>query len=77
MTGQMVFRAANVAFGWSSQRFIDWQITRPTRVTFAFEDGSHLYFNDQRKFGWVRLHANPGSAKYRLYEKSWARAARG
>jgi formamidopyrimidine-DNA glycosylase len=28
---------------------------RSTRVTFTFEDGSHLYFNDQRKFGWIRL----------------------
>jgi len=28
---------------------------KSTRVTFDFADGSHLYFNDQRKFGWVRL----------------------
>jgi len=28
---------------------------KSTRVTFDFSDGSHLYFNDQRKFGWVRL----------------------
>ena len=28
---------------------------KSTRVTFEFDDGSHLYFNDQRKFGWVRL----------------------
>lgn len=28
---------------------------RSTRVTFKFIDGSHLHFNDQRKFGWVRL----------------------
>lgn len=28
---------------------------KSTRVTFEFTDGSHLYFNDQRKFGWVRL----------------------
>ena len=28
---------------------------RSTRVIFAFSDGSRLYFNDQRKFGWVRL----------------------
>ena len=28
---------------------------KSTRVTFTFVDGSHLYFNDQRKFGWVRL----------------------
>lgn len=28
---------------------------KTTRVTIAFSDGSHLYFNDQRKFGWMRL----------------------
>src|SRR3989338_5967525 len=26
-----------------------------TRVIFSFSGGSHLYFNDQRKFGWVRV----------------------
>lgn len=29
---------------------------RSTRVVFDFTDGSHLYFNDQRKFGWVKLY---------------------
>lgn len=29
---------------------------RSTRVVFEFTDGSHLYFNDQRKFGWVKLY---------------------
>ena len=28
---------------------------RSTRVVIQFSDGSHLYFNDQRKFGWMRL----------------------
>lgn len=28
---------------------------KSTHVTFEFSDGSHLFFNDQRKFGWVRL----------------------
>jgi formamidopyrimidine-DNA glycosylase len=28
---------------------------KSTRVIFTFSDKSHLYFNDQRKFGWVRL----------------------
>lgn len=28
---------------------------KSTRVTFTFTDGSKLFFNDQRKFGWVRL----------------------
>jgi formamidopyrimidine-DNA glycosylase len=28
---------------------------KSTRVIFHFFDDSHLFFNDQRKFGWVRL----------------------
>lgn len=28
---------------------------RSTRVILTFADGGHLYFNDQRKFGWMRL----------------------
>ncbi len=28
---------------------------KTTRVTFAFTNGGHLYFNDMRKFGWVRI----------------------
>lgn len=26
-----------------------------TRVVFTFSDNSHLYFNDQRRFGWVKI----------------------
>ena len=28
---------------------------KSTRVTLTFDDDTHLYFNDQRKFGWMRL----------------------
>jgi len=28
---------------------------KSTRVIFEFEDNSKLYFNDQRKFGWVKV----------------------
>jgi formamidopyrimidine-DNA glycosylase len=28
---------------------------KSTRVTLAFADGSNVYFNDQRKFGWMKL----------------------
>jgi len=28
---------------------------KSTRVIFNFSDGSKLYFNDQRKFGWIKL----------------------
>lgn len=57
MTGQLVFRAKDVAFGAGhpNDSLIGELPDRSTRVTFAFADGSYLYFNDQRKFGWVRL----------------------
>lgn len=57
MTGQLVFRAADVAFGAGhpNDSLIGELPDRSTRVTFTFGDGSYLYFNDQRKFGWVRL----------------------
>jgi formamidopyrimidine-DNA glycosylase len=28
---------------------------KSTRVIFNFSDGSKLYFNDQRRFGWIRV----------------------
>lgn len=28
---------------------------KSTRVTFVFSNGAKLFFNDQRKFGWVKL----------------------
>src|SRR3990170_5150416 len=28
---------------------------KSTRVTFTFTNGGHLYFNDMRKFGWVKI----------------------
>jgi formamidopyrimidine-DNA glycosylase len=57
MTGQLVFRAKNVAFGAGhpNESLVGELPDRSTRVTFTFSDDSHLYFNDQRKFGWVRL----------------------
>lgn len=57
MTGQLVFRAAGIAFGAGhpNDSLIGELPDRSTRVTFVFNDDSKLFFNDQRKFGWVRL----------------------
>lgn len=56
MTGQLVFRGEAVfGAGHPSDSLIGQLPDRSTRVTFEFSDGSHLYFNDQRKFGWVKL----------------------
>ncbi len=34
---------------------------KSTRVIFDLSDGSKLYFNDQRKFGWIRLMSHGSS----------------
>lgn len=57
MTGQMVFRGADAVFGAGhpNDSLIGELPDKSTRVTLTFADGSYLYFNDQRKFGWMRL----------------------
>ena len=57
MTGQMVFRSEvyNFGAGHPNDSLIGNLPDKSTRVDIAFTDGSHLFFNDQRKFGWMRL----------------------
>lgn len=57
MTGQLVFvdKIERFGAGHPNDSLINQLPDKSTRVTFEFTDGSHLFFNDQRKFGWVRL----------------------
>jgi formamidopyrimidine-DNA glycosylase len=57
MTGQLVFRSTDAVFGAGhpNDSLIGELPDRSTRVTLTFQDESHLYFNDQRKFGWIKL----------------------
>lgn len=57
MTGQMVYRGDRERFGAGHPNgsLVGNLPDKSTRVTFTFSDGSQLFFNDQRKFGWVRL----------------------
>lgn len=57
MTGQLVYDGAGEHFraGHPNSSLISRLPDRSTRVDIAFTDSSHLYFNDQRKFGWMRL----------------------
>lgn len=57
MTGQMVFVSSETRFGAGhpNDSLIHQLPDASTRVTIDFTDGSHLFFNDQRKFGWMRL----------------------
>lgn len=57
MTGQLVYRGEQVfGAGHPSDSLVGGLPDKSTRVIFTFENGSHLFFNDQRKFGWVKLY---------------------
>ena len=57
MTGQLVFVDKEERFGAGhpNDSLVNALPDKSTRVTITFKDGSKLFFNDQRKFGWVKL----------------------
>jgi formamidopyrimidine-DNA glycosylase len=56
MTGQLVFVGRErFGAGHPSDSLISDLPDKSTRVILDFNDGSKLFFNDQRKFGWVKL----------------------
>jgi len=61
MTGQLVFRGTGERFGAGhpTGSLVGDLPDRSTRVNIEFSDGSRLFFNDQRKFGWLRLMPAP------------------
>jgi formamidopyrimidine-DNA glycosylase len=57
MTGQLVFVSESERFGAGhpNDSLVNGLPDKSTRVTLGFTDASQLFFNDQRKFGWVKL----------------------
>ncbi|MEP6710505.1 MAG: bifunctional DNA-formamidopyrimidine glycosylase/DNA-(apurinic or apyrimidinic site) lyase [Candidatus Saccharibacteria bacterium] len=56
MTGQLVFVGdERFGAGHPNDSLVNELPDKSTRVTLEFKDGSQLFFNDQRKFGWMRL----------------------
>lgn len=59
MTGQLVFVGetpeSRFGAGHPNDSLVNELPDKSTRVTLAFTDTTKLFFNDQRKFGWVRL----------------------
>ncbi|HUY53286.1 MAG TPA: bifunctional DNA-formamidopyrimidine glycosylase/DNA-(apurinic or apyrimidinic site) lyase [Candidatus Dormibacteraeota bacterium] len=60
MTGQLIYRSQQQSFGGGhpTDSLIGNLPDKSTRVTLEFSDSSKLFFNDQRKFGWMRLLPN-------------------
>ncbi|MBU0672494.1 MAG: bifunctional DNA-formamidopyrimidine glycosylase/DNA-(apurinic or apyrimidinic site) lyase [Candidatus Margulisbacteria bacterium] len=69
MTGQLVFRDKKKCLigGHSIETNCENLPNKFTHAIFTFADDSHLYFNDVRKFGWVRLYSANELAK--VFEK--------
>ena len=62
MTGQLVYRpnsGKGFGGGHPNDSLIDKLPNKSTRVTIKLSDGI-LFFNDQRKFGWVKLEKSQG-----------------
>lgn len=56
MSGQMIFVGKEKHIGGHPTKDMFGDLpNKSTRVIFNLSDGSTLYFNDQRKFGWIRV----------------------
>lgn len=58
MTGQLIYVAPDATRVGGGHPTADWVQQLPsthTRIQFALNDGSSLFFNDQRVFGWCRV----------------------
>lgn len=58
MSGQLIFRIKNYESRIKNKNSLEDAVKLPdkyTRVVIGFTDGSRLFFNDMRKFGWMRL----------------------
>ncbi len=71
MTGQLVFDSHKEHFGAGhpSDSLIAQLPDKSTRVTIVFNDDSRLFFNDQRKFGWMKLMPKPLVAEMTFFKK--------
>ncbi len=76
MTGQLVFRRGargsqgeDFAGGHPNDSLVGMLPDRSTRVEIAFADGARLYFNDQRKFGWMKLVPSAEVANMPFFQK--------
>lgn len=81
MTGQLVYVAEPTAdsieqsteqrfgAGHPNDSLIGALPDKSTRVTLGLNDGSKLFFNDQRKFGWMRLIPTPEVQNLDFFKK--------
>ena len=70
MTGQMVYRGEeNWGAGHPNDDFLNDLPNKSTRVEIDFEDKTKLFFNDQRKFGYMKLLPEPEIEELSFFQK--------
>lgn len=71
MTGQLVFRGKDAKFGAGhpTSSLVGDLPDKSTRVELTFTNGGKLFFNDQRKFGWMRLLPTPAVEQLDFFKK--------
>lgn len=70
MTGQIVYRGEeNWGAGHPNDDFLNDLPNKSTRVEIDFEDQTKLFFNDQRKFGYMKLLPEPEVEELSFFQK--------
>lgn len=70
MTGQMVYRGEeNWGAGHPNDDFLNDLPNKSTRVEIDFEDQTKLFFNDHRKFGYMKLLPEPEIEELSFFQK--------
>ena len=66
MTGQLIYqeKEKRTSGGHPTKDFYDELPNKHTRVIIDFDDNSKLFFNDLRKFGWIKLTDEDGLKEY-------------
>ena len=69
MTGQLIWEGySRFIGGHPTEDMIGPLPNSHTRVIFSFSDGSHLYFNDQRRFGWIKVNDKAQVTNNKLFK---------
>lgn len=71
MSGQMIFvgKEKHIGGGHPTRDMFGALPSKSTRVMFNLSDGSKLFFNDQRKFGWIKVRDMTGDIGDKFLDK--------
>lgn len=70
MSGQLIYQGKEKFVGGHPTRDMFGDLpNKSTRVIFEFDNGGKLYFNDQRKFGWIKLVENARIREQKVFDK--------